>query len=226
MVAGVLEGDAARTAPRLRITEIFFSLQGETRTVGWPTVFIRLTGCPLRCTYCDTAYAFRGGQWMTLEGILQRVAGYRPRYVTVTGGEPLAQRACHGLLEALCDAGHQVSLETSGALSVAFVDPRVIKVLDLKTPGSGECHRNRYANLGCLTQRDQVKFVLCGREDYEWARGQLERHRLAERCDVLFSPSHGALAPGRLADWILEDRLAVRLQIQLHKYLWGDVPGR
>ncbi|HQU16008.1 MAG: 7-carboxy-7-deazaguanine synthase QueE [Chromatiales bacterium 21-64-14] len=226
MAAEVLERGAARTAPGLRITEIFFSLQGETRTVGWPTVFVRLTGCPLRCHYCDTAYAFRGGRWMALEGVLQEVAGYRPRYVTVTGGEPLAQRACRPLLEGLCDAGYEVSLETSGALPVTSLDPRVVKVLDLKTPGSGECHRNRYANLTLLTEQDHVKFVLCDRGDYEWARGQVEYHRLAGRCEVLFSPSHGALAPGLLADWILADRLPVRLQIQLHKYLWGDVPGR
>lgn len=216
----------ARVAPGLRITEIFLSLQGETRTAGWPSVFVRLTGCPLRCRYCDTAYAFRGGRWMAIDPILDEVAAYRPRHVTVTGGEPLAQRDCLALLGRLCDAGYEVSLETGGALAVEAVDPRVVRVLDLKTPGSGECRRNRYENLAVLGPRDQVKFVCCDRRDYEWAREQVERYRLTERCEVLFSPGHGVLAPGLLADWILEDRLSVRLQIQLHKYLWGDVPGR
>jgi 7-carboxy-7-deazaguanine synthase len=213
-------------APGLRITEIFLSLQGETRTAGWPSVFVRLTGCPLRCRYCDTAYAFHGGRWMAIDPILDEVAAYRPRYVTVTGGEPLAQRDCLALLGRLCDAGYEVSLETSGALSVEAVDPRVVRVLDLKTPGSGECRHNRYENLAVLGPRDQVKFVCCDRRDYEWAREQVGRCGLTECCEVLFSPSYGTLAPGLLADWILEDRLAVRLQVQLHKYLWGDVPGR
>ena len=210
---------------RLRITEIFFSLQGESRTVGWPTVFVRLTGCPLRCGYCDTSYAFQGGAWMSLDAILAYVARYRARHVTVTGGEPLAQPACRTLLGALCDAGYEVSLETSGALDVCGVDPRVIKVMDLKTPGSGELDRNLWDNLPCLTSRDQVKFVLCDRADYDWARGVLRDHDLASRCEVLFSPVHGSLEPAQLAEWILADRLPVRFQIQLHKYLWGDEPG-
>jgi len=212
-------------ASRLRITEIFFSLQGESRTVGWPTVFVRLTGCPLRCGYCDTSYAFQGGSWMSLDSILAEVAGYGARHVTVTGGEPLAQPACLTLLGALCDAGYEVSLETSGALDVCGVDPRVIKVMDLKTPGSGELDRNLWDNLSCLTARDQVKFVLCDRADYDWARGVLHDHDLTSRCEVLFSPVHGSLAPAQLAEWILADRLPVRFQIQLHKYLWGDEPG-
>jgi len=221
------------TAPRkpdpetsLRITEIFLSLQGEARTVGLPTVFIRLTGCPLRCHYCDTAYAFHGGQWMTLDQIKARVAAYDTSYVTVTGGEPMAQRACPRLLAELCDAGYRVSLETSGALDLTPVDERVSKVMDIKTPGSGEEARNLYDNLALLTPDDQVKFVLCDRADYEWAAGLLEARALAGRCEVLFSPSHGKLSATSLADWILADQLPVRLQIQLHKYLWGDVPGK
>jgi 7-carboxy-7-deazaguanine synthase len=204
---------------------MFLSLQGETRSVGWPTVFVRLTGCPLRCRYCDTAYAFQGGQWTSLEDILRRVEGYGVGHVTVTGGEPLAQRPVLELLRRLCDSGHEVGLETGGALSVAEVDPRVIKVLDLKTPGSGEQHRNLYANLEHLGPRDQVKLVLCDREDYQWACRKLAEHKLAERCEVLFSPSFGQLDPARLADWILADRLPVRMQLQLHKLLWGDEPG-
>jgi 7-carboxy-7-deazaguanine synthase len=211
---------------RLRITEIFHSLQGETRTVGLPTVFVRLTGCPLRCIYCDTSYAFQGGRWMSQEQILDAVASHAPRYVTVTGGEPLAQRACPVLLTALCDAGYEVSLETSGALDVAPVDPRVCIVLDLKTPSSGESGRNLYDNVAHLKPGDQVKLVVMDRADYDWARDAMERHRLAQRCEVLLSPAHGVLPPGTLADWILADRLPVRLQIQLHKYLWGDVAGR
>lgn len=212
---------------RLRITEIFFSLQGETRTVGLPTVFVRLTGCPLRCGYCDTTYAFQGGHWMSLDEILTQVASYGARYVTVTGGEPLAQKAgCLKLLAKLCDAGYEVSLETSGALDVATVDPRVVKVVDLKTPGSGECERNLYANIESLTPGDEVKFVICDRHDYDWAKEMLVRYRLAERCGVLFGPCTGRLDAATLAEWILEDRLPVRFQIQLHKYLWGDVPGR
>lgn len=218
--------EPAPAASDLRVTEIFLSLQGESRTTGWPTVFVRLTGCPLRCRYCDTAYAFRGGRRMARAAIVQAVARYGVPRVTVTGGEPLAQRGCPGLLAALCDAGHEVSLETGGALDIAGVDPRVVRVLDLKTPGSGECVRNRYENLDVLAPRDQVKFVCCDRADYEWARERIARHALTGRCEVLLSPSHGVLEPGRLADWILEDRLPVRLQIQLHKYLWGDVPGR
>lgn len=211
---------------RLRITEIFLSLQGESRSVGWPTVFIRLTGCPLRCGYCDTAYAFQGGEWMSLDDILARTRGFGVRHVTVTGGEPLAQKACLPLLTQLCDAGYDVSLETSGALDVARVDPRVIKVMDLKTPGSGEVERNRWCNLEHLNPRDQVKFVLCDRADYEWAKAQLAKYELAEICEVLFSPVQGRLAPRELADWIVADRLPVRFQIQLHKYLWGDVAGK
>ncbi len=220
-----------RTAPppqeaRLRITEIFHSLQGETRTVGLPTVFIRLTGCPLRCGYCDTAYAFQGGEWQTLPDVLARVAAYTPHYVTVTGGEPLAQRAALGLLSALCDAGYQVSLETSGALDIAAVDTRVTTVMDIKTPGSGEAEKNRFENIAHLKPDDQVKFVLCHRADYDWAKSTITQHALAQHCELLFSPSHGELNPTQLADWILEDRLPVRMQIQLHKYLWGNVPGK
>lgn len=210
---------------RLRVTEIFHSLQGESRTVGCPTVFVRLTGCPLRCGYCDTAYAFHGGEYMSVADILAQVARYVPRFVTVTGGEPLAQKGCLGLLAELCDAGYEVSLETSGALDVSAVDPRVIKVMDLKTPGSGECERNRFENLAHLGERDQLKFVICDRADYEWACAELRRHALASRCEVLFSPCHGSLAPAELADWILADRLPVRFQLQLHKLLWGDLPG-
>ncbi|MFV0477167.1 MAG: 7-carboxy-7-deazaguanine synthase QueE [Parahaliea sp.] len=210
----------------LRITEIFFSLQGETRTVGLPTVFIRLTGCPLRCVYCDTAYAFSGGEIMALGQILVQVASYQPRYVTVTGGEPLAQPNCLALLSRLCEAGYEVSLETSGALSVAGVDSQVVKVLDLKTPASGEMHRNDYNNIPLLQAHDQVKFVIADREDYNWACFKLNEYALAERVsDVLFSPSHHTLSGRQLAEWILADRLPVRMQLQLHKYLWNDEPG-
>lgn len=211
---------------RLRITEIFYSLQGEARTVGWPTVFVRLTGCPSRCHYCDTTYAFHGGEWFGLSDIEDQVASYSPRYVTVTGGEPLAQPACRELLARLAERGYEVSLETSGALDIAGIDRRVSVVMDLKTPASGEEARNRYENVTLLKANDQVKFVICDRADYDWSRAKLREHRLAERCDVLFSPAHGQLAPGQLADWILADRLPVRLQVQLHKILWGDVPGR
>jgi 7-carboxy-7-deazaguanine synthase len=211
---------------RLRITEIFLSLQGEARSVGWPTVFVRLTGCPLRCGYCDTAYAFTGGEWFSVDAILERVGDYGVRHVTVTGGEPLAQKPCHGLLKRLCDAGYEVSLETSGALDVAGVDPRVVKVMDLKTPGSGECARNRFENLRYLSLKDQVKFVICDRADYEWARRTVATHDISARCEVLFSPSHGQLPARDLADWIVDDRLDVRFQIQLHKYLWGEEAGR
>ncbi len=217
---------SAVDALTLRITEIFFSIQGESRSVGLPTVFVRLTGCPLRCGYCDTAYAFTGGATMTLGEILARVGTWPARHVTVTGGEPLAQKHCLPLLSMLCDAGYEVSLETSGALDVAAVDPRVVKVVDLKTPGSGENDRNRFENLDCLGPLDQIKFVLCDRTDYEWARDQIRQRDLPARCEVLLSPVHGELDPGRLADWILEDGLPVRLQIQLHKLLWGDVRGR
>lgn len=211
---------------RLRITEIFFSLQGESRSVGWPTVFVRLTGCPLRCNYCDTAYAFSGGAWMTLDEVLAQVAGYGARHVCVTGGEPLAQRACLPLLTRLCDAGYAVSLETSGALDVAAVDPRVSRVMDLKTPGSGEAGKNRYENIATLTSQDQVKLVLCDRADYDWAREIIQRHDLAARCEVLLSPCYGRLEPTQLAEWILADRLPVRFQLQLHKILWGEAQGK
>jgi 7-carboxy-7-deazaguanine synthase len=217
---------SAEQAPRVRVTEIFYSLQGEARTVGWPTVFVRLTGCPLRCRYCDTAYAFHGGRSLSIAEIERAVAGWQPRYVTVTGGEPLAQPGCLVLLERLADTGYEVSLETGGALDIAGVDRRVSVVLDLKTPGSGESARNRYENLAHLKPGDQVKFVICDRADYEWSRDQVRRHDLASRCEVLFSPAWGELAPGALGDWILADRLPVRLQVQLHKILWGDVPGR
>ena len=211
---------------RLRITEIFLSLQGESSSVGRPTVFVRLTGCPLRCGYCDTEYAFTGGEWMTLEAVLERVAGYRTQHVTVTGGEPLAQKACLPLLQHLCDAGYRVSLETSGALDIAAVDPRVHKVMDLKTPGSGEVERNRYANLDLLGPQDELKFVICSRADYDWAVEQLATHDLAGRCEILFSPGHGRQDATELAEWILQDRLPVRFQLQLHKILWGNEPGR
>ncbi|MEE4660115.1 MAG: 7-carboxy-7-deazaguanine synthase QueE [Halieaceae bacterium] len=211
----------------LRITEIFYSLQGETRTVGLPTVFVRLTGCPLRCVYCDTEYAFHGGEQRSLENILASVAEYGAGHVTVTGGEPLAQPGCLDLLQHLCDRGYEVSLETSGAMSVADVDPRVVKVLDLKTPASGECARNLYSNISHLLPGDQVKFVICDRADYEWARFKLDEFGLAQRvADVLFSPSFGQQNATELADWILADRLPVRLQLQLHKLLWNDEPGR
>jgi 7-carboxy-7-deazaguanine synthase len=213
-------------ADALRITEIFYSLQGEARTVGLPTVFVRLTGCPLRCTYCDTEYAFSGGELFSIEQVSRQVAGYAPRYVTVTGGEPLAQKNCLPLLEVLCDAGYEVSLETGGAMSLVGVDERVVKVLDLKTPASGEMQRNDYGNIPLLAPRDQVKFVICDRQDYEWARFKLDEYQLATRVsDILFSPSHGQLHGRDLAQWILEDNLPVRLQLQLHKLLWNDEPG-
>ena len=211
---------------RLRITEIFHSLQGEADTAGWPTVFVRLTGCPLRCQYCDTAYAFHGGEWWEPEAIVARVREFGTPFVCVTGGEPLAQKGCAQLLTMLCDAGLRVSLETSGAMPLASVDARVSKVVDVKTPGSGEERRNRYEELARLCSRDLVKFVICGRGDYEWSRGKLRELTLPAGCTVLFSPSHEQLAARELADWILEDRLPVRLQIQLHKYLWGNVPGK
>jgi 7-carboxy-7-deazaguanine synthase len=210
----------------LRISEIFYSLQGESRTQGLPTVFVRLTGCPLRCSYCDTAYAFSGGDVLPLDAIEQQVASYQPRFVTVTGGEPLAQPGCVELLTALCDKGYDVSLETSGALPIADVDPRVVVVLDLKTPASGEMNKNDYANLGLLKPVDQVKFVICNREDYQWARMQLDLHQVGKRVgDVLFSPSYGELDPQQLAEWILADNLQVRMQLQLHKLLWQDAAG-
>jgi 7-carboxy-7-deazaguanine synthase len=211
---------------RLKLTEIFYSLQGEADTAGIPTVFVRLTGCPLRCQYCDTAYAFHGGQWWQLADILERVAEFQARYVCVTGGEPLAQPHCLALLSALAEAGYRVSLETSGAMAIDAVDPRVIRVVDVKTPGSGEEHRNRYEQLALLRPEEQIKFVLCDRADYDWSRSKLAALQLAQHCQVLFSPSHEQLPARELADWILADRLPVRFQIQLHKYLWGDEPGR
>ena len=209
----------------LRVTEIFYSLQGESRTVGWPTVFIRLTGCPLRCVWCDSAYAFSGGTRLTVEDILSEVAVYRPRFVCVTGGEPLAQPACLVLLDALVEAGYSVSLETSGSLDVSGVNPKVTKVLDLKPPGSGEEAANRYDNLAHLQPADQVKFVIRDEADYRWARDKLKEHRLPERCEVLFSPVAGEQDPTELAERILADRLDVRFQMQLHKHLWGDRTG-
>lgn len=210
----------------LRITEIFHSLQGETRTSGLPTVFVRLTGCPLRCQYCDTAYAFSGGELHSLDDILAQVAAWNPRHVCVTGGEPLAQPNCIALLKRLCDAGYQVSLETSGALDLAAVDARVSRVVDLKTPGSGELSRNRYENMFLLGQHDQVKFVICSREDYEWARSKLIEFNLPQRVgEVLFSPSFQQVQARELAEWIIADNLPVRFQLQLHKLLWNDEPG-
>lgn len=211
---------------KLRITEIFYSLQGETRTVGLPTVFVRLTGCPLRCGYCDTAYAFSGGTIQTISDIIEKVKTYDAHYITVTGGEPLAQKACPELLEKLCDEGYEVSLETSGAIDVSKVDPRVIKVIDIKTPGSKECDKNLWSNMEYLLPHDQIKFVICNRADYDWSKEIIQKYHLVEQCEVLFSPSYKELSPGKLGDWILEDRLSVRLQIQLHKMLWGDAPGR
>jgi 7-carboxy-7-deazaguanine synthase len=217
---------SAQPEQRLRISEIFHSLQGEADAVGWRTVFVRLTGCPLRCTWCDTEYAFHGGQWRTIAEVLTEVAAYATRHVCVTGGEPLAQKRCLGLLAHLCDAGYEVSLETSGALDVADVDPRVRKVVDLKAPGSGETARNLWSNLAHLLPHDQLKIVIADRADYEWARAMLQEHALAARCQVLFSPVHGMIAPRELAEWILADRLDVRMQLQLHKLLWGGEAGR
>jgi 7-carboxy-7-deazaguanine synthase len=211
---------------RLKLTEIFYSLQGEADTAGIPTAFIRLTGCPLRCQYCDTAYAFHGGEWWQMDAILERVHEIGTRHVCVTGGEPLAQPHCLALLGALAEAGYRVSLETSGAMLIDAVDARVIRVVDVKTPGSREEHRNRYDQLALLRPEEQIKFVLCDRADYEWSRDKLAALQLAQRCQVLFSPSHEQLPARQLADWILADRLPVRLQIQLHKYLWGNEPGR
>ena len=225
-LADRLAPDASRVTATLRITEIFHSLQGESSRVGLPTVFIRLTGCPLRCGYCDTAYAFHGGATMTLAAVLEAAAQYGTRYVTVTGGEPLAQQGCIALLRELCDQGYSVSLETSGAIDVSPVDARVSKILDIKTPGSGEAEKNLWENLTHLTALDEIKFVICDAADYAWARRQLAERRLAAICPVLFSPSYHDLPAAQLADWVLRDRLPVRIQIQLHKQLWGEQPGR
>ena len=212
--------------PTLRITEIFHSLQGEARDVGWPTVFVRLTGCPLRCGYCDTTYAFQGGEWKTVPDIMQIVVQYGTRHVCVTGGEPLAQKSCLALLGALCRAGYEVSLETSGAMDISAVDTRVVRVVDLKTPGSGEESRNLLSNIEHLRARDQVKFVICDRPDYDWAKQMVTKNQLNLRCEVLFSPSYGQLEARHLAQWILDDHLPVRFQLQLHKVLWGEAQGR
>lgn len=220
------ETSAPAGAERLRITEIFCSLQGEARAAGWPTVFVRLTGCPLRCGYCDTAYAFHGGEWRDIDAIVDEVQSHGVRHVCVTGGEPLAQKRCIALLQKLCDAGFDVSLETSGAIDIGEVDARVSRVVDIKTPGSGEVARNLWGNLPLLNARDQVKFVICSRADYDWAKDVLAEHRLDERCEVLFSPSYMQVKPRELADWIVADRLPVRFQMQLHKQLWGEEQGR
>lgn len=210
----------------IRITEIFYSLQGETRTVGLPTVFIRLTGCPLRCGYCDTEYAFTGGERLSIDTILASTDKYKAHYVTVTGGEPLAQKNCFPLLKSLCDKGYEVSLETSGSIDISLVDARVVIVMDLKTPASGEESKNRYENLTLIKRTDQIKFVICDRNDYEWSKQQLEKYQLTDKAEILFSPVHGEKMARQLADWILEDNLTVRFQLQLHKYLWNDEPGR
>jgi 7-carboxy-7-deazaguanine synthase len=211
----------------LRVTEIFYSLQGEARSVGQPTVFVRLTGCPLRCSYCDTAYAFSGGELLGINQVLDHVAQWKPRFVCVTGGEPLAQPESKLLLSRLCDAGYEVSLETSGALSLEGVDGRVSRVMDFKTPSSGEVGRNLFQNLPLLTRHDQVKFVIGSLADYLWAKSQLQMHSIDTKVgDVLFSPVHGVMDPGQLAEWILRDHLPVRLQLQLHKLLWADTRGR
>ena len=210
----------------LRITEIFHSIQGESSRVGLPTVFVRLTGCPLRCTWCDTAYAFNGGETLSIATVLAAVARLNCTTVCVTGGEPLAQKNCLPLLSALCDAGYSVSLETSGALDISGVDPRVSRIVDLKAPGSGEAEKNRWENLGHLTANDELKFVLASREDYDWAVAACRQRRLFECCPVLFSPVQDQLDPGRLAQWVIDDKLPIRFQLQLHKVLWGNTPGR
>lgn len=210
----------------LRLTEIFYSLQGEASRVGLPTVFVRLTGCPLRCTWCDTTYSFTGGEPASIAAVLAEVAKYPARQVCVTGGEPLAQKECPALLTALCDAGYEVSLETSGALDVSTVDPRVSRIMDLKAPDSGECARNRWENLPFLHARDEIKIVIASRQDYEWAREQIRCHALAQRCPVLLSPAQGQIQPAELAEWILADGLPVRFQLQLHKLLWGNMQGK
>lgn len=225
-IATTSAGETAVSNELLRITEIFFSLQGESSKAGLPTVFIRLTGCPLRCSYCDTEYAFHGGEKFSISAVLEKIRPYKTPHVCVTGGEPLAQKSCLSLLTQLCNRGYQVSLETGGAMDVAGVDTRVMKILDLKTPRSGEADSNLYSNLDYLNANDQIKFVICDRADYDWVRSLIHTHALTERCEVLLSPSHDQLSPRELADWILADQLTVRLQVQLHKYLWGNGPGR
>jgi 7-carboxy-7-deazaguanine synthase len=214
-----------QASSELRINEIFFSLQGESTKVGLPTIFIRLTGCPLRCQYCDTAYAFHEGNKMSIDSIIQDISQYRAKHVTVTGGEPLAQRACHELLSQLCDEGYEVSLETSGAIDISNVDDRVMKIVDIKTPASEEESKNKFENLAYLNKQDQLKFVICNQADYEWAKQKINELKLTDYCEVLFSPEHETQNPTSLANWILEDNLNVRMQLQLHKYLWGNVPG-
>ena len=226
MTSAVAQPALAARQTRLKITEIFLSLQGESSFAGWPTTFVRLTGCPLRCVYCDTAYAFYGGQWRGIDDVVGEVSRLGARHVCVTGGEPLAQKSALGLMKTLCDVGHVVSLETSGALDASGVDPRVVRVIDIKTPGSGEQARNYWANLDALRPHDEIKFVLCSREDYDWARDIVQQRDLSNRCTVLFSPSHRQLTPRQLADWIVEDRMPVRFQTQLHKQLWGEEAGR
>ena len=211
---------------RLRISEIFYSLQGESSFVGLPSIFIRLTGCPLRCGYCDTAYAFTGGQWMQVTDILQQIKQYNTRTVCVTGGEPLAQRSCGDLLKQLSDEGYQVSIETSGSIDISKVDARVSRIMDIKTPGSGEESKNKYENIQYLNQKDEVKFVLCDRDDYDWSKDIINKYKLLEKTQVLFSPVHEGVSPTELADWIIADQLNVRFQFQLHKFLWNDEPGR
>ncbi len=221
-----VEGASGTRAEQLKITEIFYSLQGESSLAGWPTVFIRLTGCPLRCQYCDTAYAFTGGQWLHFDEILEQVANHGAQHVCVTGGEPLSQARCIQLLSRLCDAGYTVSLETSGAVSVADVDQRVIKVLDIKTPDSGEVHRNLWDNLRYLSDEDQLKFVVCSRTDFDWAIEQVKTRNLIKKHPIFFSPSYEQLEAAELAQWILAAQLPIRMQMQLHKQIWGNQPGR
>lgn len=215
-----------QASPELRINEIFFSLQGESTKVGLPTIFIRLTGCPLRCQYCDTAYAFHDGNKMSIDSIIQDISQYRAKHVTVTGGEPLAQRTCHELLARLCNEGFQVSLETSGAIDISHVDERVMKIVDIKTPASEEESKNKFENLEYLNKDDQLKFVICNKTDYEWTKQKINELKLTDYCEVLLSPTHDSQNPTELANWILEDNLNVRMQLQLHKYLWGNVPGK
>jgi 7-carboxy-7-deazaguanine synthase len=213
-------------AQRVKLTEIFLSIQGEADSVGWPTVFVRLTGCPLRCQYCDTAYAFHGGTWFSFDQVLADVAAYNTKHVCVTGGEPLAQRSSLPLMRKLCDANYRVSLETSGAIDISAVDPRVVRIVDIKTPASGEVARNRYENVDVLRPDEQIKFVICNRADFDWSLELVRARALNERCSVLFSPSYGQVEPRDLAQWLLDARAPVRFQVQLHKYLWGDAPGR